>query len=394
MTRLIRSTQSTVPAGRSRQAGSISQWLLFILLIAFAAWYILPDIHWRIARANAEPRLVVPRGDLSPNELATIEIFERSKGSVVFITTRARVVDFWTRNVHSVPRGTGSGFIWDEHGHVVTNMHVIAGAAEATVQLNDGRSYPAKLVGVSPQHDLAVLRIRVPFDAPAPVPIGTSADLRVGQNVYAIGNPFGLDWTLTTGIVSALDRSLPGEDGSIISHLIQTDAAINPGNSGGPLLDSAGRLIGINTAIYSPSGASAGVGFAVPVDTVNRVVPQLIKTGRYAPPSLGIEVDESLNRALMRELGLRGVAVLRVRPGSAAEEAGLRGLRVIEATNAIVPGDVILAIDGKEVGSVAELLSRLDDKRVGDLARLTVWREGKRIEITSRLQPSGEGSTV
>jgi S1-C subfamily serine protease len=368
--------------------------LLLLLLLALAAWYVVPDIRWRMSRAKAEPRAVLARGDLAADEQATIEIFEKSKGSVVFITTRARVIDFWTRNVHSVPRGTGSGVIWDEHGHVVTNMHVIAGAADATVQLNDGRSYSAGLVGISPAHDLAVLRIRVPLDAPTPVPIGTSADLRVGQKVYAIGNPFGLDWTLTTGIVSALDRSLPGEDGSIIAHLIQTDAAINPGNSGGPLLDSAGRLIGINTAIFSPSGANAGVGFAVPVDTVNRVVPQLIASGRYAPPSLGIEVDESLNRALMHELGLQGVAVLRVAPGSSAHEAGLRGVRVIEETNQIVPGDVILAVDGDAVDSVAQLLSRLDDKQVGDAVRLSVWRDGNTIDVTVALQASGEPATL
>lgn len=390
----MRPTRAVFAKLTRRAAGTASQWLLLLLLLALAAWYVVPDVRWRLSRANAEPRAVLARGDLAADERATIEIFEKSKGSVVFITTRSRVIDFWTRNVHSVPRGTGSGFIWDEHGHVVTNMHVIAGAADATVQLNDGRSYPAGLVGISPAHDLAVLRIRVPMDAPTPVPIGTSADLRVGQKVYAIGNPFGLDWTLTTGIVSALDRSLPGEDGSIIAHLIQTDAAINPGNSGGPLLDSAGRLIGINTAIFSPSGANAGVGFAVPVDTVNRVVPQLIASGRYAPPSLGIEVDESLNRALMRELGLQGVAVLRVAPGSSAQEAGLRGVRVIEETNQIVPGDVILAVDGDAVDSVAQLLSRLDDKQVGDAVRLSVWRDGNTIDVTVTLQASGEAATL
>ncbi len=379
---------------RDSSAGRASQWLLLILVLALAGWYVVPDVRWHMTRADAEPRAVIARGDLAADEKATIEVFEKSKGSVVFITTRARVIDFWTRNVHSVPRGTGSGFIWDEQGHVVTNLHVIAGAADATVQLSDGRDYPADLVGASPTHDLAVLRIRVPMDAPDPIPIGTSAELRVGQKVFAIGNPFGLDWTLTTGIVSALDRSLPGEDGSMISHLIQTDAAINPGNSGGPLLDSAGRLIGVNTAIFSPSGASAGVGFAVPVDTVNRVVPQLIATGRYAPPSIGIEVDESLNRALTRELGVKGVAVLRVAPGSAAEDVGLRGVRVIESTNQIVPGDVILAVDGASVASVGEFLSRLDDKRVGQEVRLSVWRGGKTMELTVTLQASGQPSTL
>jgi S1-C subfamily serine protease len=179
---------------------------------------------------------------------------------------------------------------------------------------------------VSPDHDLAVIKVDVP-KLPPPLPIGTSHDLRVGQKTFAIGNPFGLDWTLTTGIVSALDRSLPARDGSLIEHLIQTDAAINPGNSGGPLLDSAGRLIGVNTAIFSPSGASAGVGFAIPVDTVNRVVPQLIARGKYSRPDLGVEVDEDVNRVLMERVGREGVAVLRVTPGSAAAAAGLQPVR-------------------------------------------------------------------
>ena len=230
--------------------------------------------------------------------------------------------DVWSRNVFSTPRGSGSGFIWDGAGHVVTNFHVIAGASEAMVQLADGRKYRASLVGASPQHDLAVLRIGVSFRRPAPVPIGSSEDLKVGQKVFAIGNPFGLDWTLTTGIVSALDRSLPSENGGPdIEHLIQTDAAINPGNSGGPLLDSSGRLIGINTAIYSPSGASAGIGFAVPVDTVARVVPQLVKTGRYVRASLGVIADEQVNSRLEELTGRDGVFILEVQPGSAAAKA-------------------------------------------------------------------------
>lgn len=229
--------------------------------------------------ARPEPREVSPRGELTPGEQAIITVFETARPSVVYITTQARVVDLWTRDVFEVPRGSGSGFMWDDRGHVVTNHHVIAAASAATVRLSDGRDVAASLVGVSPAHDLAVMRIDVP-NAPAALSIGSGADVRVGQSAYAIGNPFGLDWTLTTGIVSALDRSLPSGDGrSVIEHLIQTDAAINPGSSGGPLLDSAGRLIGVTTAIYSPSGASAGVGFAVPVDTIARVVPQLIATG-------------------------------------------------------------------------------------------------------------------
>src|SRR5690606_13440373 len=231
--------------------------------------------------ATSLPRTPTERGPLSAEEQATIDLFERSRMSVVFIATTQRVVDVWTRNALQVPRGTGSGFIWDESGHVITNNHVLQGASGAQVRLADGRSFDAELVGRSPYHDLAVLRIRVEDgESPAPLPIGTSEDLRVGQKVFAVGNPFGLDWTLTTGIVSALNRELPTDSGLSIRDLIQTDAAINPGNSGGPLLDSAGRLIGVNTAIFSPSGAYAGIGFSVPVDTVNRVVPRLIATGR------------------------------------------------------------------------------------------------------------------
>jgi len=285
------------------------------------------------------------------------------------------------------PRGAGSGFLWDDKGHVITNFHVIAGAAEARVRLSDGKEHTAALVGASPMHDLAVLRIDTEIKR-TPLPLGTSSDLKVGQKVYAIGNPFGLDWTLTTGIVSALDRSLKGEDGGVIEHLIQTDAAINPGNSGGPLLDSAGRLIGVNTAIYSPSGASAGVGFAVPVDTMNRVVPQLIAKGGYARPALGVEVDQRVNETAAQELGIKGVLVLRVRPGSGAQAAGLMGAR-FDRDGVFVPGDVITQVEGKAVDSVPGLLSRLDDFRPGDKVRLTILRNGKEEERSVMLQAEG-----
>jgi S1-C subfamily serine protease len=238
-------------------------------------------------------------------------------------------------------------------------------------------------VGASPAHDLAVLRIRVPGDRPPPLPLGTSRDLKVGQRVYAIGNPFGLDWSLSTGVVSALDRSLTNESGSI-EHLIQTDAPINPGNSGGPLLDSAGRLIGVNTAIYSPSGANAGIGFAVPVDTVNRVVPELIAHGKYARPTLGIEMDEGLNNVLSARLGIEGVLVLRVAPDSPAAAAGLRGARVTP-DGGLVPGDIIVAINQVPVATVARLLARLDDFAAGDRVQLGVLREGRRTTIELRL---------
>lgn len=332
-----------------------------------------------------EPRLVTPRGDLGSDERATIDLFRNARESVVFISTRQRVADFWTRNVYSVPRGSGSGLVWDEAGHIVTNFHVIQGASEAQIQLADGREFSASLVGVSPQHDLAVLKIGgVGFTAPVRVPIGTSSDLQVGQSVFAIGNPFGLDWTLTRGIVSALDRSLPNENGPDIRHLIQTDAAINPGNSGGPLLDSAGRLIGLNTAIYSPSGASAGIGFAVPVDTLMRVVPQLISTGRYVRPTLGVESNDDINDRLKRASGIAGVFVLRVDPGSAAERAGLTPAQ--RTRRGVVPGDIITALNGEPVSRVGDLLARLDDYRVGQTVELTLMRAGKERKVSLELE--------
>jgi S1-C subfamily serine protease len=318
----------------------------------------------------AEARLVAARGDLAADEKATIELFERAKSSVVYISTIARVRDPFTRNLAHIEAGTGSGFVWDAQGHVITNHHVLQGAAGARVRLNDGRDYPASLIGASPAHDLAVIRIKVLDRQPPAIPIGVSANLQVGQKVFAIGNPFGLDWTLTTGVVSALNRALPADDGgSVIDHLIQTDAAINPGNSGGPLLDSSGRLIGINTAIFSPSGAYAGVGFAVPVDTVNRVVPQLIAKGKYVRPVLGIEVQDSINARLTERAGIKGVAVLRALPGSP-----------------LAAGDIIIAFEGERIDSVAKLLSRIDERQVGDTVKLTVRREGKDIPVSAVLK--------
>lgn len=361
-------------------------WLTLAGVVLMTLWRALPSIHEWFAPQQAAPRAVTARGDLAGDEKATIELFENARDSVVFITIREQVRDFWTRNVFTVPRGTGSGFIWDSAGHVITNFHVIENASEASVKLADGRSYKALLVGASPAHDIAVLRIGVAFKPPPPVLLGTSADLKVGQKVFAIGNPFGLDWTLTTGIVSALDRSLGGETGVTIEHLIQTDAAINPGNSGGPLLDSAGRLIGINTAIYSPSGTSAGIGFAVPVDTVNRVVPQLIAKGRYIRPALGIEADDNLNARLRQMFAVDGVVILRVAPGSAAEVAGLKGA-ILSPEGAIVPGDIITAVNGKPVDSLAKLLALLDDHRVGETVKLEVLRKGRLAEVAVVLQP-------
>ena len=329
-------------------------------------------------------REVHPRGELTEAELETIEIFERTSPSVVYITTVQTVRDFWTRNVMRVPRGTGSGFLWDEQGHVVTNFHVLRGAQGAYIRLADQRQFPAGLVGVSPDHDLAVLKIDADAALPPPVRIGSSEDLRVGQHVLAIGNPFGLDYTLTTGIISALNRSIDNELGGVIENLIQTDAAINPGNSGGPLLDSAGRVIGINTAIFSPSGAYAGIGFAVPIDTVNRIVPSLIAFGRYVRPSLGISLNDAISRRYLRPLDLDGVLILGVAPGSPAERAGVRGTQSVD-NGAIVLGDVLQAVDGEPVTSAGDLAAELDRHAVGDVVTLTLWRDERTREVDVQL---------
>jgi len=277
-------------------------------------------------------------------------------------------------------QGSGSGVIISADGYIVTNNHVVADADELTVTLNDNKEYSARIIGTDKASDLALIKIDGK-NLPA-ITIANSDDIKVGEWVLAVGNPFNLTNTVTAGIVSAKARSLY-QNG--VESFIQTDAAINPGNSGGPLLDSAGRLIGINTAIYSPSGASAGIGFAVPVDTVMRVVPQLIKTGKYIRPALGIEVDEQINARLQALTGSKGVFVLRVTPGSAAHRAGLVGVEV--TAGGIVPGDRVISIDGIAVDDVTTLQARLDDKNVGDVVVLLVERAGKTREMLVELQP-------
>jgi len=348
-------------------------------MLVVAAVEVMPALRVLYLEPEAEPRLVTARGDLAAEETATIELFEAARDSVVFITTAERVRDPWSRNVYEQPRGSGSGFLWDRLGHVVTNNHVIEGASAATVRLADGRSFPARLVGRDPAHDLAVLRIEA-RGLPAPVTVGSSADLQVGQTVLAIGNPFGLDWTLTRGIVSALDRELPTRTGRPITGLVQTDAAINPGNSGGPLLDSAGRLIGVNTAIYSPSGTSAGIGFAVPVGMVNRVVPVLIDEGRYTPPVIGIRYDPRVNRLAGAE-GIEGVMILGVEPGSPAARAGLEPARFDDGR--LVAGDIIIGMDGVPIAGIDDLLAALDRHRPGETVTLTLQqnRDERSVEI-------------
>ncbi len=326
------------------------------------------------SQSEAVPRAVAPRGPLGADEQANIELFKRASPSVVNITSLGVQRDLFSMNVQQVPRGSGSGFVWDDKGHIVTNFHVIQNANGARVTLADQSSFDAKLVGAFPDRDLAVLRIEAPKEKLPPIAVGSSRDLAVGQRVYAIGNPFGLDQTLTTGIISALNREIESFNNRTIRGVIQTDAAINPGNSGGPLLDSAGRLLGVNTQIASPSGASAGIGFAIPVDEVNRIVPRLIRDGRFVRPALGIAAGPP---ALHRALGLpRGVALLQVSPGGPAAKAGLLAFRRGNRGE-VVGGDVITAIDGDNVVDLDNLLSRLENRQPGDSVTLTLWRGGQ-----------------
>ena len=329
-----------------------------------------------VAQAESGGRPIAPRGPLSAAEQETIGLFKRVAPSVVFVTSKSRYRDFWTADVTEVPQGSGTGFVWDENGHIVTNFHVIAEASAVEVTLDDQTSLPAEVVGVAPDKDLAVLRVRGGARL-RPIDVGTSSDLLVGQSAYAIGNPFGLDHTLTTGVISATGRTIKAITGREIDGCIQTDAAINPGNSGGPLLDSAGRLIGINTMIQSPSGASAGIGFAVPVDIINRFVPQLIRHGRLVRPVIGVNlVDDRFTR----RMGLVGAMIGQVVPRGPAAVAGLRG--AARARNGrVVAGDVIVAVAGQRVDTTDDLLAALESHEVGESVVLTVRRDGALLEV-------------
>lgn len=351
----------------------IAAWFLVGALAAAAAFMLLPKVV--NGRTDAVPRSVTPRGPLEPDERALIELFRKTSPSVVHITSLAAQRELFSANVQQVPRGTGTGFVWDGLGHVVTNFHVIQGASGARVTLADQSNWEAKLVGVFPDRDIAVLRIEAPKEKLPPIAIGTSRDLQVGQRVLAIGNPFGLDQTLTTGIVSALDREIESFNQRTIRGVIQTDAAINPGNSGGPLLDSAGRLIGVNTQIASPSGANADIGFAIPVDEVNRIVPRLIRDGRFVRPTLGIaaappEVHRALNLP-------RGVAVVQVGNNSPAMRAGLQPFRRGSQRGEIIAGDVITAVNGEPVNTLDDMLTLLERYQPGETVTLTLWRGGQ-----------------
>jgi S1-C subfamily serine protease len=328
------------------------------------------------AVAQATPASATPTPDpssaegLSSEELATISLFEKLSPSVVYVTNLAVRRDRFSMDVTSIPQGTGSGFVWDKKGTIITNFHVVKGAQGVEVTLADGSVWKARPIGFEPDKDLAVIAIDAPAELLTPIPVGRSETLKVGQKVMAIGNPFGLDHTLTTGVISGLDREIQAMTGRPISGAIQTDAAINPGNSGGPLLDSQGRLIGINTAIYSPSGAYAGIGFAVPVDTVSRLVPEILEFGKVTKPGLGVQVASS---NIAARLELEGALVLTVVPGGPAEKMGLRPT-MRDSAGRLILGDILVRLGDQRLKSADDLFKAMDRYKVGDKVEIEYLR--------------------
>ncbi|MCI5165952.1 MAG: PDZ domain-containing protein [Candidatus Electrothrix sp. GM3_4] len=357
--------------------------LLLIVAVLYLLFHTLNPEITRLDRLdrNAGPKPITARGDLADDEKNTIAVFRKSSPSVVYITTIELQRNLFTLNVYEIPKGTGSGFIWDKEGRIVTNYHVIADAGRIEITLADHTTWKATLVGAAPDRDLAVLQIAAPADKLRPIMVGASEDLLVGQKVFAIGNPFGLDQTLTTGVVSALGREIKSVTNRTIHNVIQTDAAINPGNSGGPLLDSAGRLIGVNTMIYSPSGASSGIGFAVPAHEVNRVVPQIIRHGKMFRPGLGISVAPE---NVVQELNLEGILILNVAAGSSAEKAGLRGTK--QVWGGLILGDIILGINGVRIKDYNQLRDEVEKYKVGDSVTLTLLRDNNQIDVSVQLE--------
>ena len=328
---------------------------------------ILLSVLVAVSTAAAQPDYLTFATD---DEANSTEIFSKASPSVVFVTNKALRRNFFSPNVQEIPQGAGTGFVWDKSGLIVTNFHVIAGAHRLTVTLHDRSEHDAEVIGLAPEKDLAVLRIEDPPDHLVTLPLGDSSELTVGRKVLAIGNPFGLDTTLTTGIVSALGREIQAPDNRRIRGVIQTDAAINPGNSGGPLLNSLGQLVGVNTAIYSPSGASAGIGFAIPVNTVKEVVPQLISYGRILRPIIGVELASD---SWIRRYRIEGLPVVQVYPGLPAHKAGITGA-YRGSRGEIVLGDIITGIDGKPIRGNDDYLDMLEKKQPGDTIRITTRR--------------------
>jgi S1-C subfamily serine protease len=324
--------------------------------------------------AEPDPYLSFHTEDESNN----IEIFRKASPSVVFVTNSARYVNRFTLNVQEIPQGSGTGFVWDKDGHIVTNYHVIQGRnSRISITLQDQSTWQATVVGLAPDKDLALLRIDAPAELLSPLPLGDSSLLEVGRKVIAIGNPFGLDTTMTVGVVSALGREITSLTKRTIRDVIQTDASINPGNSGGPLLNSLGQLVGVNTQIVSPSGASAGIGFAIPVNIVKKVVPQLQQYGKEVRPVFGAEfVPDNYARAWR----IDGVAVAKVDAGSPAAQAGLRGLR-FDNRGRILLGDIIIEVDGVRIEDNDDLLNVLEQHSAGDRVQVLTLRDEEIREV-------------
>ena len=321
-------------------------------------------------------------GAVLEDERNTIGIFRAVAKSTVFVTEKQVVVDYFRGQAMEVPAGSGTGFVWDKEGHVVTNFHVVKDARSLTVTFDDNRIFVAKVVGVEPRKDIAVIRVEAPSESLVPIQLPEKGQaLEVGQKAIAIGNPFGLDHTLTTGVISALGREVQGIGGVSIRDMIQTDAAINPGNSGGPLLDSTGRLLGMNTMIYSRTGSSVGIGFAVPASTIMRVVPQIIRTGRAEQVGLGVQIDPE--QRLERRAGIEGVVALSVKPGSPADKAGIAGIE--QTTAGIRLGDVIVGIDGDRIRNYDDLYNAFDKHKAGDKVEITLNRQGRSRKVTSEV---------
>lgn len=343
-------------------------------------------------RKGAKPRPPAPKGRLLAEEVNTIRRFKEAKPSVVYISTLADRVNSYTGDLMRVPAGTGTGWVWDDKGHIVTNYHVvnvsengtIVDASEVRVTLADGKTYQAKVIGFSLAYDTAVLQVFAPLEDLKPLPIGTSKDLEVGQSVIAIGNPWGLDHTLSTGVVSALNRTLATDFNTGLTGVVQTDAAINPGNSGGPLLDSAGRVIGMNGYIPPATGASVGIGFAIPIDTLNRIVPLLIRRQQIFAPRMGFTAYTDIEAA---QMGVsQGVVVKKVDKGSPAERAGLKGVALNGQGAIQAVGDVILGIDGHRVANYGELVAFVEQTEPKDAVVLDVLRGDQILRLTLDLR--------
>jgi S1-C subfamily serine protease len=370
---------------RPSKAGLLGlAWPLMVLVVCavFLVWWFWP--HGSGLNANAHARPVDPRGEYTTEEKVNISVYEKAAPAVVHVTNVRELRNSFNLDLQQIHKGTGSGFVWDEEGHIVTNYHVIDGADSAKVILADHSTYDVRKVWSYPDKDIAVLWINAPKEKLRPILIGSSHDLKVGQSAFAIGNPFGLDQTMTNGIVSALGREVQSPNGNTIQGAIQTSAAINPGNSGGPLLDSFGRLIGMNTSIISPSGAFAGIGFAIPVDDINQVVTELIQKGKIVRPRIGVQLADE---QLAQQLGVKkGALIWKVVPDSPAGQAGLKGTRVDENAGRISRGDIIVAVDGKAISKVQDLHAAMEKRKVGDTIDLTIERDGQRQDVKITLK--------